>query len=121
MSEEAKAKKSPIDEFRAKLRATTNLGDTVVEGLKHTNAKVRSLAIKVATRSQDYPFVKKHVLPLIKSEKSKHVLRTLADKTYRKELADRVKKLVVQKVAGKKEKAPEAAAPAAAPAAGDKA
>lgn len=113
MSEKEKTKKSPILIFRENLGDREKLKATITEGLKSSNAKVRALAAKLAFRTQEYAFVKQNVLPLLKSEKSKKVLRTLAGKIYRKDLHEKVKKLILPKKLGKKPaKAADPAAPA---------
>jgi hypothetical protein len=103
-----KTKKSSIELFRAKLRTTSNVQETVLEGLKHASGRVRSLALKVAVRTQDQAFVKKNLLPLIESEKSKKVLRALQGKITRKSLDKKVEALKKAKAATAK-KADEAA------------
>jgi hypothetical protein len=102
-------------EFRKKLMNKDALKETILDGLKNKSAKVRSLAVKTAFRLKDHDLVKKNILPLIKSDKSKKVLRTVADKITRKELTEKVRKLMAQKKAAPKakEEAPAAAAPAA--------
>ena len=111
MAEEAvekSEKESPLDAFRKKLGDKENLKNAIMEGLKSTNAKVRSLAVKAAFRLKDH---------LIKSDKSKKVLRTVSEKITRKDLAAKVKKMVAAPKAAKKDDAaaPAEAAPAAAP------
>lgn len=120
MAEEAvekSEKESPLDAFRKKLGDKENLKNAIMEGLKSTNAKVRSLAVKAAFRLKDHALVKNNVLPLIKSDKSKKVLRTVSEKITRKDLAAKVKKMVAAPKAAKKDDAaaPAEAAPAAAP------
>jgi hypothetical protein len=96
MAEEKKepAKKTAADLFREKLSNKEQVKETILEGLKSTNSRVRALAVKTAFKLQDHPFVKQHVLPLINSDKSKKVLRTLSEKVTRKELAKKVKDLL---------------------------
>jgi hypothetical protein len=89
-------KKSPIELFREALHSTKAMEATVLEGLKSTNAKVRSLAIKMAFRTQEHAFIKKNVLGLAK-DKSKKVLRTLSNKITRDDLRKKVKSLLVPK------------------------
>jgi hypothetical protein len=111
-----KTEKAPtiVDEFRKKLRNKEQIKATVTEGLKHANGRIRSLAIKAAFKLRDHAFVKQHVLPLITSDKSKKVLRTLSDKVTRKELYKKVKaSRVMKKFGTKKEAGADAAAPAA--------
>jgi len=109
-AETKEAKPSVIMEFRKKLRNHKELKATVTEGLKATQAKVRALAVKAAFKLKDHSFVKQNVLPLIKTDKSKKVLRAISDKITRRELYKKVKAMrVVKKLAPKKE---TAAAPA---------
>ena len=115
MSDEKKAKgPAPIVVFREKVREQKKSAQVILEGLKSTNAKVRSLAIKLAYATQAHDFIKKNVLPLIEADKSKKVLRTLARNVTRRELMKKVKKMRVPKKAhGKAAKpAADAAAPA---------
>ena len=86
-------KKAPIHVFREKLRKHDALKETITEGLKSTNARVRSLATKMAFKIGDHDLIKKNVLPLINSDKSKKVLRTLSSKITRKPLIKKVQSL----------------------------
>src|SRR5438874_2964854 len=88
-----KTKKSAVDLFREKIMKKEEVQATILEGIKSTNARVRALAIKLAFKTQEHPFVKKNVLPLIAGDKSKKVLRTLAEKVTRKELKKKLKSL----------------------------
>jgi len=100
-----KAKPTIVDEFRKKLRNREQIIATVTEGLKSTNGRIRSLAVKAAFKLSDHSFIKQNVLPLIKSDKSKKVLRTLSDKITRRDLYKKVKMSKVVKKFGKKETA----------------
>ncbi len=103
-----------VDEFRKKLRNKEEIKATVTEGLKHANGRIRSLAIKAAFKLRDNAFIKQNVLPLINSDKSKKVLRTLSDKVTRRELYKKVRASRVMKRFGpKKEAGADAEAPAA--------
>lgn len=97
-------KKSPLLTFKHSLIGQSNATSILTEGIKNTNAKVRSLAIKIAFRSQDAAFIKKNITPLIQSEKTKRVLRTIASKMTRKTLS---KKLADLKAAAPKAKKEE--------------
>src|SRR5206468_1335967 len=108
-------KKTPLMLFREKLINHSQLKENLLEGLKSTNAKVRSLASKVAFKTHEHDFVKKNVLPLINSEKSKKVLRTISGKITRKDLVKKVASLLAKKEVPQAKPA-EAATPAAAPA-----
>lgn len=117
MSDEKKADKKKdnvLDLFRAKLKDPKQVKAAIAEGIKHTNGKVRSLAIKWAVRTEEHEFVKKNILPLINSDKSKKVLRTISDKIYRKELAAKLKTMIAKKITkgDKAEAAPEVKAEA---------
>ncbi|MDZ4677432.1 MAG: hypothetical protein SGI74_07965 [Oligoflexia bacterium] len=113
MAEEKKeetAKKSATDFFREKLSNKEQIKETVLEGLKSTNSRVRALAVKTAFKLQDHPFVKKNVMPLIQSDKSKKVLRTLSQKVTRKDLVKKMDDLIAaaKKAAAAKKEAADA-------------
>ena len=97
------AKPTIVDEFRKKLRDRDQIKATVTEGLKSTNSRIRSLAVKAAFKLRDHSFIKQNVLALIKSDKSKKVLRTLSDKITRRDLYKKVKASKVMKKFGKKD------------------
>jgi hypothetical protein len=113
MAEEKKpeVKKTLSSLFREKLQNREQLKETVLEGLKSTNARVRAIAIKAAFKLKDHELIKKHVLPLINSDKSKKVLRTVSEKITRKDLAAKLKAMLAQKKA--KADAPATEAPKA--------
>jgi hypothetical protein len=96
---EVKAKPSLAMEFKKLLRNKDTLVASVTQGLQSKNAKVRSLAIKAAFKLKDQAFLKKNILPLISSEKSKKVLRTLSDKITRRELVKKVRAIHIAKKA----------------------
>lgn len=104
-------KKTPVTVFREKLSDPQQIKQNISDGIKSTNAAVRALAAKAALKSQDYAFIKQHVLPLIKSEKSKKVLRTISRRMTRKDLAQKVKSMMVKKAVPAK--TADAAQPAA--------
>lgn len=60
---------------------------------------MRSLASKVAFKTQEYDFIKKNVLPLTNTDKSKKVLRTISGKITRKDLIKKVASLAAKKTA----------------------
>ena len=99
MADEKKeaTKPSPSREFKKQLLNSKDLQKTILEGLKSTSGRIRSLAVKTAFKSQEHPFIKQNVIPLIKLEKSKKVLRTLSEKMTRKELAKKVESLLAAK------------------------
>lgn len=101
-------KKSPLATFREKLADKAALQANIEEGLKHTNAKVRAFAAKLAVKTQDSKFVKKNVMPLVKSEKTKRVLGRIQKKFDRSDIKKRIEEIAKMKPAAKK----EAAAPA---------
>lgn len=109
--EKKEAKPTPLSIFRAKVREAGINESTLVEGLKSTNAKVRAYATKLAVRSQEFPFVKKNIMPLIKTEKTKRVLASLSKHVTREELTKRVSDIVKElkaKLPAKEEKKEEA-------------
>ena len=103
-------KKTAVDLFREQLRNKDQMKATVLDGLKSTNARVRSLAIKAAFKLKDHEIVKKNVMPLINNDKSKKVLRAMADKMTRKNLSKKLASWVAPQPNKKAEG--EAAAPA---------
>src|SRR4051812_15843796 len=103
MAEEKTAKKSALSTFRESMAAKGDLTAKLTEGLKSTNAKVRALAAKSALRSQENSFIKKSVLPLIATDKSKKVLRVISKRITRKPLLAKLEALATKKPAGKKE------------------
>ncbi len=109
---EAVTKKAPIHAFREKLRHPDQVKESILEGLKSTNARVRSLAAKMAFKLKDKELIKKNVMPLINSDKSKKVLRTLSEKVTRKPLIKKVQSLLAKKKASAEKPAAE---PAVAP------
>lgn len=120
MSEKAVSKETkpaPLAAFKQGLAAKqTSLTNALADGIKNTNAKVRSLAIKIAVRTQDAAFIKKNITNIIPTEKSKKVLRTIAKTITRKPLIKKLAELQVKKAPeAKAEKKAEAAAPAEAP------
>jgi len=107
-----KPKASPLEAFRKRLADRGELVSTIQEGLKSTNAKVRALAIKWAHKTQEHDFVKKHVMSLLKDEKTKRVYRTISKKINRSTIKKKLEELT--KASPKKEaKAEAASAPAA--------
>ncbi len=101
MAEEKKekTKKTPVDLFREKLQDRAQLKETVLEGIKSASGRIRSLSIKAAYKTQEHAFIKQYVLPLINSDKSKKVLRTISKKVTRTELAKKVKSMMKPKAA----------------------
>ena len=98
MADEKKVvKPRAVDAFRAKLRNKEQAQATVLEGLASTNSKVRSLASKMAFKLKDHEFIKKNVMPLVSSDKSKKVLRSISDKITRKSLLKKVQGLLAKK------------------------
>lgn len=106
---EAKVKTTALSEFRKRLQNKDELKAAVIEGLKSTNAKVRALAAKMAFKLKDHGFIKQNILGLIKSEKSKKVLRSISQKITRRELYKKVKASQVMKKAAATKPADEAA------------
>ena len=105
MADEKKDKKpTPLDLFKKKLGNREKLKAELLEGLKSTNSKVRSLAAKLAIRSQEHAFVKEDILPLIQSDKSKKVLRTIGEKINRQDLVEKLEKLIAKTKTEKTEK-----------------
>jgi hypothetical protein len=109
--EKKETKKTAVDLFRAQLRNKDQMKATILEGLKSTNARVRSLAIKAAFKLKDNEIVKKNVMPLINNDKSKKVLRSMADKMNRKTLTKKLASWVAPQPK-KKAEGEAAAAPA---------
>jgi hypothetical protein len=103
MAEKTETKKSPLQTFKEKLADKKQVKENILEGIKSTNAKVRSLATKIAFKTQEHDFIKKNVLPLIDSDKSKKVLRTIGEKIHREKLAEKLITLINKKVAHVKE------------------
>jgi len=118
MADEKKVetKKTAIHTFREKLKNHDQLKETILEGLKSTNSRVRSLASKIAFKLRDKEIIKKNVMPLIHSDKSKKVLRTISSKVTRKALAKRVLSMLAKKKTTGEKPAEAPAAAAAAPA-----
>ncbi|MCC6276807.1 MAG: hypothetical protein IT289_02700 [Oligoflexia bacterium] len=113
MSEEKKEEtKSPVQEFRLRLKDIKKLKETVLEGLGAKNGKIRALAAKAAFKLKDHAFVKKNVLPLIESEKSTKVLKAIGDKIKRDKLFKNLEKLYSAKPKAKKAEAAEGSAEA---------
>jgi len=115
--EKAETKPSLVMEFRKKLQNREQLKATVLEGLKSTDARVRSLAVKAAFKLKDHSLIKANVLSLINGDKSKKVLRAISAKITRRDLYKKVKaSRVMKKLGGKKDDtAAEGGAPAEAP------
>jgi hypothetical protein len=110
------AKPTPSDEFRKSLKNKDAFKATITEGLKHKSGKIRSLAVKAAFKLKDHGFIKQNILSLIKSDKSKKVLRAISGKITRRDLVKKVKAARVKKTAGKSAATTDAAeAPAATP------
>ena len=95
-------KKTALTLFREKLRNREELKQTILDGLKSSNSKIRSLATKAAFKLGEYDIIKKNVLPLINSDKSKKVLRSVAERLTRKDLATKMKTLLAKKKAHEK-------------------
>ena len=110
-----KAKKTASDLFREKLQNHAQLKETIIEGVKSASGRIRSLAIKAAYKSQEHAFIKQYVLPLLNSDKSKKVLRTLSKKVTRKDLVKKVKSMLKPKVAQTKKAGDTEGEAAAAP------
>jgi hypothetical protein len=118
MAEEKKeAPSTPVNDFRLKLKDVAKLQETVLEGLKSKNGKIRALAAKAAFKLKDHAFVKKNILPLIASDKSTKVLKAIEDKIRRSTLGETLEKLYKANTPKAKKAAEEAAAPAPAAAA----
>ena len=103
--ETKEVKPSPLSNFRAKLSNKEALSATLQEGLVSTNAKVRAMASKVAYKTQNHEFVKKHVLPLMKKEKTKRVIQVISEQVTRKELFKKLSDFAKNKAAAIKSKA----------------
>ena len=100
---EKEVKVSPLQQFREKLKNREQLKAALQEGLGSTNAKVRALAARLAYKTQEQDFIKKHVMPLLTSEKTKRVYRSFAKRINRKSIEEKLKQFA--KVApAKKEK-----------------
>jgi len=117
MADETQEKKEAVDvkklalEFRKTLRNPGQLKAAVTEGLKSKNALIRALAVKAAFKLKDHNFIKQNVLGLIKSEKSKKVLRAISGKITRRELYKKVRASRVAKKFGMASKTEEAPHP----------
>lgn len=105
MADKKEETKSALQTFKETLHTKKNVADIILEGIKSKDARVRSLAAKVAFKTQKYDFIKKNVLPLMNSDKSKKVLRTIGNKITRKDLNTKLEGLIKKKVAGGKKAA----------------
>lgn len=105
-------KESAAQTFRKELKVAEKAVENITNGLKSASGRVRALAVKHAFKTQKHDFIKKHILPLMETEKSKKVLRTIGEKLTRKSLNEKLKTMTVKKVAGKKAEAPSETAEA---------
>ncbi len=105
MSEKKETKKSALEEFKTKILDKEKLKQHLADGIKSTNAKVRSLATKIGLKTQEHEFVKTHIMPLLKADKSKKVLRTISKQITRKDLIKKLEDLLAKKPSTKEQTA----------------